>query len=135
MHIAIKAALILGLLLPQAARANMIPPQPPPLLPPGPAQATLLGLTFEQLWSYRQGGRWAVAITGCAQAESPACRRATEAGLIGCHVVGANGKAIAAGDLQAIIDAHAYPPSTAEKPLRLTVEACRDQPTEITLEP
>lgn len=96
------------------ANADVPPPRPEPP-PPGPTAAQIRSISVEREWLTT---RWAVLIKRCAAGNS-ACRQAK---LIGCWIVGVDGKHIAGGDIAALVAAAA-----GAGPIKLMLEHCNAQ--------
>jgi hypothetical protein len=106
--------ILLGATGPVTADIAPIPEPGPP--PPGPAEAVIRGLMVAQTYTYFQGRRWMVEITGC---QGGACD------LARCFVVGVGGNPIADGDVRAVMKAEA---KAGDAPLILDLDNC-SQPT------
>lgn len=98
--------------VPAIADIGPVPEPPPP--PPGAKTAVIRGLSVEQIYTYWQGRRWLVVVSGCTAGAEP-CK------VSGCFVTGIDGHAIEGGDVAALIAAEK---AAAAQPITLALDKC-----------
>ena len=97
---------------PAIADVGPVPEPPPP--PPGPNTAVIRGLSVAQIYTYWQGRRWLVEVSGCVSGAEP-CE------LTGCFVTGVDGHTIEGGDVAGLIAADK---AAAPASITLALEKC-----------
>ncbi len=102
------------------ALADVLPPQPKPPPPSGPAKAVIRGVGFKQDLRYLRGRRWLTVVDACAAGAS-SCNAAAKAQ--GCIVTAVDGKEVEHGRLDLI---QAADKAAAGRALRLTLDFCQD---------
>ncbi len=104
------------------ALADVLPPQPKPPPPTGPAQAIIRGVTLKQELRYWRGRRWMAVVQDCSAGDA-SCATAK---ALGCLVTAVDGKELEHGRLDLI---QAADKAAAGRVLRLTIDLCRDVTT------
>lgn len=101
------------------ALADVLPPQPKPPPPNGPAKAVVRGVPMKQELRYWRGRRWMTVVDACP-AGGLACAAAKAQG---CLVTAVDGKELEHGRLDLI---QAAAEAASGRPLTLSLDLCQD---------